>query len=108
MYIVFQPTLRDPLERKNLYIKTGPFGDSLFAKSDISSGDLVAYINGFWYDRDEINWSNMTVSEQYETFFDLNWFELYLDIVLLSSKLLSRQYDSENFTVATCDSNENA
>ena len=66
MFLYFyQPTLQDPLERKNLYIKTGPFGDTLFAKRDISRGDLVAYLNGFWYEKDEINWSNMTISEQY-------------------------------------------
>ena len=66
MYFYFyQPTLQDPLERKNLYIKTGPFGDTLFARRDISRGDVVAYLNGFWYEKDEINWSNMTISEQY-------------------------------------------
>ena len=63
--LCFQPTIQDPLQRKNIYIKTGPFGDSLFAKRDISRGDLVAYLNGFWYEKDEINWSNMTISEQY-------------------------------------------
>ena len=26
---------------------------------------MVAYLNGFWYEKDEINWSNMTISEQY-------------------------------------------
>ena len=66
MFLYFyQPTLQDPLEIKNLYIKTGPFGDTLFAKRDMSRGDLVAYLNGFWYEKDEINWSNMTISEQY-------------------------------------------
>ena len=62
--ICFQPTIQDPLQRKNIYIKTGPFGDSLFAKRDFSNGDLIAYYSGFWYETEEVNWENMTESEQ--------------------------------------------
>ena len=62
--ICFQPTIQDPLQRKNIYIKTGPFGDSLFAKRDFSNGDLITYYSGFWYETEEVNWENMTESEQ--------------------------------------------
>ena len=54
----------DPMERKNYYIIEGLFGDSLFAKKDISKGDLISYYSGFWYRRDDIIWENMTDSEQ--------------------------------------------
>ena len=68
------------MERKNWYVREGPFGDSLFAKRDFSKGELIGYYTGFWYVENEINWSNMTDSEQWDFHKNLIRLEDNLDI----------------------------
>ena len=41
-----QPTLMDPYERKMIYIHDGVKDDGMFAKRNISKGDLLAYYSG--------------------------------------------------------------
>ena len=40
------PTVMDPLERKNIFISDGKKEDGVFARKDITDGDLLAYYSG--------------------------------------------------------------
>lgn len=51
------------MEVKNVYIVSGEYGDSLWAKKDFEPHEIVAYYNGLWYEKEYINWSNMTEDE---------------------------------------------
>ena len=41
-----QPTVMDPLERKNIFISDGKKEDGVFARRHITAGDLIAYYSG--------------------------------------------------------------
>ena len=45
-----QPTLRDPYERKKIYIDFGVKDDGVFARKDIEKDDLIAYYSGLLID----------------------------------------------------------
>ena len=45
-----QPTLRDPYERKKVYIDQGVKDDGIFARKDIEQDDLIAYYSGISID----------------------------------------------------------
>ena len=50
-----QPTLRDPYERKKVYIDQGVKDEGIFARKDIEEDDLIAYYSGISIDYSEIN-----------------------------------------------------
>ena len=60
----FQPLLVDPQDRKNAFVKTGPFGDSMFARRYFKAGDIILYYSGIIFDNAEINWANKTTDEK--------------------------------------------
>jgi hypothetical protein len=53
----------DPLERKNIYIQSGKWGDALYAKRAFKSGELVAYYCGIIFESKLIPWGNMTKTQ---------------------------------------------
>lgn len=56
----------DPMEMKNVYIKTLPeMGDGAFAKRDFEVGEIVSYFGGYLINMTEfpLTWSNMSVIE---------------------------------------------
>ena len=53
-----QPTLMDPYERQNIYSRAGPFGDGIFAKKNISEGDLIMYYSGLTHNKTEGTYFN--------------------------------------------------
>ena len=61
-----QPLTMDPLERKNIYISDGEEGDGVFAKIDISQGDVIMYYSGIRWNKTELPlWTrNQTLDER--------------------------------------------
>ena len=45
-----QPTVADPLERKNVYIDKGVMQDGIYARRDIRNGELICYYSGVIFD----------------------------------------------------------
>ena len=64
MLYPLQPLLADPQDCKNAFVKPGPFGDSMFARRDFKSGDIILYYSGLTFDNAEINWANKTTDEK--------------------------------------------
>ena len=62
--IADQPTVMDALDKRNIYIKTGEFGDSVFAKRDIPSGEIVAYYSGLLWTPKDLFPINQTLEER--------------------------------------------
>ena len=62
--IAHQPTVMDALDKRNIYIKTGEFGDSVFAKRDIPSGEIVAYYSGLLWTPKDLFPNNQTLEER--------------------------------------------
>ena len=61
-----QPTLMDPYEKSNVYVRTGEFGDGMFAKKNFSKGDLVMYYTGIIHNKTEgpyFNIKNTTMED---------------------------------------------
>ena len=48
-----QPKVLDPFDRSNIYIKTGEMGDGIFAKKNITNGDIIAYYSGHLCDTEK-------------------------------------------------------
>ena len=50
-----QPTIRDPYERRTIYVANSSRGrgEGLFAKRDILAGEIAAYLAGFKYNLTE-------------------------------------------------------
>ena len=63
--IADQPTVMDALDKTNIYITTGEFGDSVFAKRDIPSGEIVAYYSGLLWTPKDLFPINQTLEERY-------------------------------------------
>ena len=63
MLYPLQPLLADPQDRKNAFVKPGPFGDSMFARKDFKAGDIILYYSGNIYENNKINWRNKTTDE---------------------------------------------
>ena len=49
-----QPTVMDPYERKNIYISDGEEGDGVFAKANISKGEVIMYYSGIHWNKTEL------------------------------------------------------
>ena len=62
--IADQPRVMDALDKRNIYIKTGGFGDSVFAKRDIPSGEIVAYYSGLLWTPKDLFPINQTLKER--------------------------------------------
>ena len=50
-----QPTIMDPFERKNIFIADGKKEDGLFAKKDITKGDILVYYSGLIWNQTVVN-----------------------------------------------------
>merc|ERR1712110_21506 len=65
-----QPTLMDPYERKMIYIDDGVKDDGMFARRNISKGDLLAYYSGLTVNILNTNEglcpTNQTMAERWE------------------------------------------
>ena len=64
--IADQPTLMDPYTRKNIYISEGKEGDGVFARRNISQGEVIMYYSGIRWNKTEMPlWSkNQTKDER--------------------------------------------
>ena len=62
-----QPTICDPLERKNIYIGPGVKQDGVFARRDIRQGELICYLAGTIFNMKDnpIFFRNQTFNEKY-------------------------------------------
>ena len=47
------PTVIDPFEQKNVYLRTGKFGDYIVAKKNFSEGDLIMFYTGLMHNKTE-------------------------------------------------------
>ena len=62
--IADQPALMDPYTRKNIFISEGEEGDGVFAKRDISQGEVIMYYSGIrWNKTDLPLWSKNQTKE---------------------------------------------
>ena len=66
--IADQPRVMDALDKRNIYIKTAEFGDSVFARRDIPSGEIVAYYSGLLWTPKDLFPINQTIEERYTLF----------------------------------------
>ena len=66
--IADQPTLMDPYTRKNIFISEGEEGDGVFAKRNISQGEVIMYYSGIRWNKTEFPlWSkNQTKEDRLE------------------------------------------
>ena len=55
------PKVMDALDRKNIFIKEGPWGDGVFAKRDFLSGEIIAYYSGLLWSPQDLFPSNLTL-----------------------------------------------
>ena len=62
--IADQPRVIDALDNRNVYIKMAEFGDSVFAKRDIPSGEIVAYYSGLLWTPKDLFPINQTLEER--------------------------------------------
>ena len=59
------PTLMDPYTRKNIYISKGEEGDGVFARRNISQGEVIMYYSGIrWNKTDMPLWSKNQTKEE--------------------------------------------
>ena len=59
-----QPTIMDPFERKNVFIADGKKEDGVFAKKNITKGDIFVYYSGIILNQTELPlWSSNTTWE---------------------------------------------
>ena len=58
------PKVMDALDRRNIYIKEGPWGDGVFAKRDFVSGEIIAYYSGLLWEPQDLFPSNLTLEER--------------------------------------------
>lgn len=61
-------TTRDPYERKTVYVKDcAGRGEGVFAKRNISKGEIVAYYSGLLINttQNTVNWYNISVQDWY-------------------------------------------
>ena len=58
------PKVMDSLERRNIYIREGPWGDSVFAKRDFVSDEIVAYYSGLLWSPQDLFPLNLTLEER--------------------------------------------
>ena len=66
--IADQPRVMDALDKRNIYIKTAEFEDSVFARRDIPSGEIVAYYSGLLWTPKDLFPINQTLEERYTLF----------------------------------------
>ena len=66
-----QPKVMDPYEKKNVYIGNGKKDDGVFAKRDISKGELVLYYSGLIWNTTEQSLFTM------HTFHNQTWDEVW-------------------------------
>ena len=62
--IADQPKVMDALDRKNIFIKTGEWGDGVFAKRNLLTEDVIAYYSGLLWRRHELFPANQTTKEK--------------------------------------------
>ena len=63
--IADQPTLMDPYTRKNIYISEGKEGDGVFARRNISQGEVIMYYSGLRWNKTEMPfWSKNQTKEE--------------------------------------------
>ena len=72
-----KPTLMDALDRRNIFIKSGPFGEGVFAKRNFVSGDIVAYYSGLLWPPTDLFPINQTLHERSVGFVITTSFELF-------------------------------
>ena len=63
--IADHPKIMDALDRRNMYIKEGPWGDGVFAKRNFVSGEIIAYYSGLLWSRKDLFPGNQTLEERY-------------------------------------------
>ena len=49
-----QPAIMDPYERKNIYVSDGEEGDGVFARKNISKGEVIMYYSGLRWNKTQI------------------------------------------------------
>ena len=59
------PKVMDALERRNIFISSGPCGDGMFAKRNFISGEILAYYSGQLWSPQDLFPSNQTLEERY-------------------------------------------
>ena len=59
-----QPTVMDPFEQGNVYIREGTFGDGVFAKKNLSEGDIILYYSGLLHNKTEGDFFAKNLTEQ--------------------------------------------
>ena len=62
--IADKPKVMDALDRRNIFIKTGSFGDGVFAKRNFVSGEIIAYYSGLLWSPKHLFPTNQTVQER--------------------------------------------
>ena len=66
--IADHPKVMDALERRNIFISSGPWGDGMFAKRNFISGEIIAYYSGQLWSTQDLFPSNQTLEERYRNF----------------------------------------
>ena len=90
--IADQPTLMDPYTRKNIFISEGEEGDGVFAKRNISQGEVIMYYSGIRWNKTEFPlWSkNQTKEDRLEI--NQNDLEIRVTSLILQSIISLRIY----------------
>ena len=55
----------DTLDRRNIFIKPGPWGDGVFAKRNFVAGEIIAYYSGLLWSPQDLFPSNQSFEERY-------------------------------------------
>ena len=63
--IANQPKVMDALDRRNIFVRPGPWGDGVFAKRNLVSGEIIAYYSGLLWSPQDLFPSNQTFEERY-------------------------------------------
>ena len=63
--IADQPKVMDALDRRNIFIRPGPWGDGIFAKRHFVPGDIISYYSGLLWSHQDLFPLNQTFEERY-------------------------------------------